>query len=113
MRVLVCGGRDYTDRESVWEALGRANAEWIVQGGARGADRLAKQWAAFYQRKRVEYPADWATYGKAAGTIRNQRMLTDSRPNLVVAFPGGRVTSDMVRRARKAGVPVQEIEVTP
>lgn len=56
-----------------------------------------------------EYPAEWDKHGKAAGFIRNQDML-DSGVDVVVAFPGGRGTADMVRRARKAGVEVVEID---
>ena len=42
--------------------------------------------------------------GRKAGPIRNQQMLDEGRPSLVVAFPGGRGMADMVRRARNAGV---------
>ena len=51
----------------------------------------------------MEMPADWTKHGKAAGPIRNQKML-DECPDLVVAFPGGKGTADMVRRAMKAGI---------
>jgi len=54
--------------------------------------------------------ANWRTHGKAAGPIRNQQMLDEGRPHLVVAFPGGTGTADMVRRAKAAGVPVMEVE---
>ena len=50
------------------------------------------------------FPADWKVRGRAAGHIRNQQMLDEGRPHLVVAFPGGRGTADMVRRARAAGI---------
>jgi hypothetical protein len=56
------------------------------------------------------HPADWFSHGKAAGPIRNQEMLAMEAPALVVAFPGGRGTADMVRRARKAGVDVLEVK---
>jgi hypothetical protein len=36
-------------------------------------------------------------------------MLDDGKPELVVAFPGGRGTADMMRRAREAGVEVIEV----
>lgn len=54
------------------------------------------------------FPADWHRDGKAAGPIRNRRMLLEGMPDLVVAFPGGRGTADMVRRARAAGIEVVE-----
>ena len=53
--------------------------------------------------------ADWAKHGRKAGPIRNQRMIDEGRPDLVVAFPGGTGTADMVERARVAGIRVIEI----
>jgi hypothetical protein len=47
----------------------------------------------------------WA--GKA-GPIRKQQMLDEGKPDLVVAFPGGRGTAHMVRIARAAGIEVIE-----
>lgn len=52
--------------------------------------------------------ADWATYGDSAGPRRNQEMV-DSGLDLLIAFPGGMGTADMVRRAKAAGVPVEEV----
>lgn len=113
MRVLVCGGRDFSDCGLLFDTLDAlAKTEMIdciIEGDARGADRIAGAWA---KRRRVDlrlYPADWKTHGKAAGPIRNQRMIDDGRPDLVIAFPGGRGTADMVRRAEAAGVTVHKI----
>jgi hypothetical protein len=49
-------------------------------------------------------------HGRAARPIRNQRMLDEGKPDLVVAFPGGRGTTDMIRRAERAGVPVRQVQ---
>lgn len=81
----------------------------IIQGGAGGADALARGWAFSRRQELVNIPADWKTFGKAAGPIRNQAMLVKWSPDLVVAFTGGRGTADMVNRARAAGVPVIEV----
>lgn len=81
----------------------------IISGKARGVDSAAADFATISFCQLEEYPADWNKYPKAAGPIRNQQMLDEGKPNLVVAFPGGRGTADMVRRARKAGVEVKEI----
>lgn len=107
--VLVCGGRGYADRARVYAVLDELIPSLVIHGGAQGADRLAAEWAAVRNRLQKAYRADWATYGRAAGYIRNQQMLDDGEPELVVAFPGGRGTADMVRRARAAGVPVREV----
>lgn len=110
MRVLVCGGRDYSDREAVFAALDELAPLAIIQGHADGADALAREW--WYKRPNTCagelacYPADWKKHGKAAGPIRNQQMIDEGKPDLVLAFPGGHGTADMVRRAKRAGVKV-------
>lgn len=114
MRVLVCGGRDYNDEPAVFGLLDSLRQRYgrltIIQGGAAGADELARRWATIQSSSHlINEPADWKAHGRAAGPIRNQRMLDEHKPELVVAFPGGRGTADMVRRAKAAGVPVWEV----
>ena len=109
MKVLVCGGRDYTDRAALWsilDALGPPEVSEIISGMARGADTLAVEWASRFGFPLRAFPAEWDKHGRSAGPIRNQRMLDEGKPDLVVAFPGGRGTADMVSRAEKAGVRV-------
>ena len=112
MKVLVCGGRDYSDKAFLWnvlDGLGPPKVSAIISGMARGADTMAAEWAMRFGFPLHKFPADWQAHDFAAGPIRNQQMLDEGKPDLVVAFPGGRGTADMVRRARKAGVPVREI----
>jgi hypothetical protein len=120
MRILVCGGRDFDD----WTLLNVTLSEFqtqfnkqpgynptntvIIEGGAIGADFLARCWAKSWGLNFEEYKADWKKHGNAAGPIRNQQML-DTGIDLVIAFPGGVGTADMIRRAKKAGVKVIEI----
>ena len=122
LKILVCGGRDYYKYSVVKDNLENIiNEIWleneeeeitIIQGGATGADFLAKvfvldEYSEYL--KLEEYKAEWGRYGKAAGGIRNQQMLDEGKPDLVIAFPGGVGTADMVRRAKKAGVKVIEV----
>jgi len=58
------------------------------------------------------FDAEWHRHGKRAGPIRNQRMLEEGQPDLIVAFPGGHGTADMVRRARQAGIEVHVFDET-
>lgn len=115
MRVLVCGGRDFADIELLEKTLDDLHRQYpfsvVIDGDARGADRMAGIWADSRKISRAIFPADWKTLGRAAGPIRNEQMLREGRPELVVAFPGGRGTAHMVRLSREAGVPV--IEVVP
>ncbi len=119
MRVLVCGGRDYCDSSTVWGRLDELRRSvplgtmMVIQGGATGADQIAREWCGAREVPYDNFAADWNAYGKAAGPMRNQRMLDQGRPDLVLAFPGGRGTADMMRRAKTAGVRVVEIESTP
>jgi hypothetical protein len=112
MRVLVTGGRDYSDRATVFATLDGLDAEHcvdvVIHGAARGADSEAARWASVRGVPAWPNPADWSQ-GKAGGILRNQQMLTDTSPTHVVAFPGGRGTADMVRRARAANIPVIEV----
>lgn len=106
MRVIVCGGRNYDDQGAVDRALDLLHAKrgitLIIEGGADGADRLARWWA---QKRGVPYQtfeADWVTYGKRAGPWRNMAMIYEGKPDGVVAFPGGRGTADMADQAKRA-----------
>ncbi len=111
MRVLVCGGRDYDDEARVFAVLDEIKPTFIIEGGARGADSLARRWSLrnLSANNHLAIKAQWDVNGKAAGPIRNQKMLDKGKPDLVVAFPGGNGTADMVRRARRAGIEVWEI----
>jgi len=115
MRVLVCGGRDYDDDDRVFSVLNNYDADHnftaLIEGGATGADSAAKRWAQIGKLPIFTFRADWKKHGKAAGPIRNERMIIEGRPDLVIAFPGGRGTRNMIETARRHGVDV--IVVTP
>jgi hypothetical protein len=108
MRVLICGGRDFRDGAMLSDALVpyRGKAKVVIHGDATGADRLADKWGKIWGALVLPFPADWTTHGRAAGPIRNQQMIDEGKPDIVIAFPGGRGTADMVRRAEKAGIEV-------
>jgi predicted Rossmann-fold nucleotide-binding protein len=125
MRIIVCGGRRYSDRAAVFRILDRLHAkkgiDFLIQGSADGADYLAWQWADERDVPCGSYAADWdeidhpdaiiryrkgKPYNAAAGAIRNQRMIDKGKPDGVVAFPGGPGTADMIRRAQAAGIRV-------
>jgi hypothetical protein len=114
VRVLVCGGRDYRDYKRVWRILDEMHKNHpitaIIEGGAAGADRYAAHWAIQHDVAHETFGANWERDGRAAGVLRNQRMLDVAEPELVVAFPGGRGTADMVRRAHAAQVLVREVK---
>lgn len=109
MKILVCGGRDFKDVKLLIDTLdgikiGRG-VDLLIHGGAQGADTLAGIWAEMKGIAVKKVPADWKKYGRAAGPIRNSEMLK-LNPDLVVAFPGGVGTTDMVVKASKAGIEI-------
>src|SRR6266571_1612144 len=133
MRILVCGGRDFgrvrrtAPLEEEPPHVLRALEEYkfihnaldeiieagsditIISGGATGVDSAAIDFAHIYFHPCEVYKADWNKYGKAAGFIRNKQMLEEGKPDLVVAFPGGKGTAMMVMLAKKDGVEVIEM----
>jgi hypothetical protein len=125
MRVLVCGGRGYDStkvfnwlesnlRVEIGYATGfyTHSIDVLIHGGARGADEGAARWGASKPDCRVlAFPADWMKHGKAAGPIRNLRMLNEGSPDVVIAFPGGHGTANMIAVAEASGIPI--IRVLP
>lgn len=122
MRVLVCGGRHFKDRELVFKVLDDAGISFLIHGARKivkankchlvqGVDDTASCWASMRGVPQENFPALWHVHGNAAGPIRNQEMLDKGRPRMVLAFPGGAGTSDMKGRARKAGLRVREVKV--
>ena len=127
MRLLVCGSRTFEDVKVVCDFLDGLNQRGsrvttLIHGAARGADNHAAAWAAEmndYEDGEIEilaFPADWDRHGKRAGYVRNQQMLDEGKPNLVVAFVDkplaeSRGTAMMVNLARDAGVKTIVVEV--
>lgn len=112
MRVIVCGGRDFCDWQAVHRELNNIAPTTVLEGGAEGADRIARHWAVEHGVTVVTYAADWQAHGRSAGPRRNQLMLDHGKPDMVLAFPGGAGTADMCRRARRAGIPVHRSTCT-
>jgi predicted polyphosphate/ATP-dependent NAD kinase len=110
MRILVTGGRRYANARIVAGALANfgGGQHVLVHGGANGLDRIAAKIAAEWGWGVEEHPASWATYGRRAGPLRNQRMV-DAGADVLLAFPGGVGTRDCVRRAGRAAIPVISI----
>lgn len=120
MRLLICGSRSYKNYDIVRDKIATHIAlsiedgddlECVIEGEAKGADILARRAAEELNIPVLKYPANWNKYGKRAGLLRNAQMLAEGKPDRVLAFNTGpiltRGTSDMVRRAERAGIPVE------
>jgi len=116
MKVLVCGSRDYDDWPLVCAMLdGLDDVFTVINGGATGADTLGRRWAEGENRIVETYVAQWGTHGRVAGPLRNSQMLKDGQPDMVLAFINkplvdSKGTADMVRQAKREGIPTYVIE---
>ena len=111
MIVLVCGGRKYRDFETIATILDdkREDIQALVHGDADGADRLGGLWARTRGVPEIKIPAQWKFYGNSAGPLRNGWMLNFIPVDLVIAFPGGSGTANMVEQATEAGITVYQV----
>jgi hypothetical protein len=109
MKAIIAGGRDYhltlldnTWLTDLWHDL---KFDEVVHGDAQGADREAAAWAVRHGVKVTPVPADWVTNGRGAGPMRNAKMIACvGSDGVLITFPGGRGTADIIRRAKKAGI---------
>jgi hypothetical protein len=106
MIVLVCGSRDWSNQQSILQRLKALPADsTIIHGGCRGADILASIAANQLGYKVICFPAQWDLHGKSAGPKRNQQMIDEGNPELVIAFhenvDSSKGTKDMINRAKK------------
>lgn len=125
MRLVVTGGRNYSDTTRVFAVLDELHTRQpisvLIEGEAAGLDVRARVWAT---RKGVAvepYPTDWndinhpkaviryrrdgKTYDVTAGLRRNQQMIDEGKPDYGLVFPGGTGTADMRARLVAAGIP--------
>lgn len=107
-RIVVCGSRDFNDYEIAKEFIKEClNNEKIVgkiiilSGGARGADTIGERYALENGFETERYPAEWKSYGKKAGPIRNKKMAEAC--DIVICFWDGqsRGTKSMISCAEK------------
>lgn len=109
-RVLCYGGRTYSDSATVHGALMYLATLWgetylIINGGARGADSLCRDWGLRRGWPVITMDAPWDAMGRAAGSVRNGWMIEYAAPTYAVGFPGGPGTADMTKRLQRAGIP--------
>lgn len=112
MKILVAGSRGVTDYEVVRRAF-IASGFWntykrtieVVSGTARGVDRLGEEFAEKNGLLVHRFPADWETYGKRAGYIRNAAMAEFSDALIVIILNDSRGSENMLQCAMKKGMP--------
>ena len=110
MRVIIAGGRDFTNINVMAETLNNLqDVDHVIEiekltlicGMARGADLTAYKLFREVGLPVKAYPADWDQHGKQAGYIRNTQMAGVA--DMLIAFWDGesRGTAHMIDTARK------------
>jgi hypothetical protein len=108
--ILVCGDRNWSDDYKIRKELIKYSKfnPAIIHGGCRGADTIAGYVGFSLGMREFVYKADWKKFGRGAGPKRNERMLIEGKPDLILAFHSNleesKGTKDMVTRGTKAGV---------
>lgn len=110
-RILICGDRTWNDVHTIDVYISKLPKNTvIIHGACRGADTIAGERAKIHGLPVFPFPANWRKYGRKAGPIRNQNMIDNGKPCLVVAFHNNlfesKGTKDMIKRALKASIPV-------
>ncbi|OLF53950.1 DUF2493 domain-containing protein [Pseudomonas chlororaphis] len=117
MRVLICAGRHYTDERlcrRVLDAFQRLHeVRVLIHGGSQFLGGQIEDWGREIGADIVRYPANWQMHGKLAERLRNSFMLRDSRPDIVIALPGGDDTDELLAQARAAGIQTLSVNDWP
>lgn len=111
MKTIICGGRDYHLKARDIGILNDFhfcyNITEVVSGGCAGVDIAGEMWAKDKCIPIKQFIPDWVAKGKSAGPLRNQEMADYA--DACIAFPGGKGTADMVRRAIKNNLIVHDL----
>jgi hypothetical protein len=117
MRLLLVGGRHLKDATLIRKSLGlihiRMQVSVLIHGGHAALGTIAEDWARESDIHILRYPANWRLLGKRAEGVRNDFMLSDSRPDMVLALPGGDDTRALIVKALVLGVPVYDPQAQP
>lgn len=120
--ILITGARDWNDYDAIYNELNifNSNNVTVIHGNCRGADLIADAAAKSLKFKTLGVSADWKTYGRAAGPIRNKQMVNElvsyrerGFKTLVLAFHDNleqsKGTKHCVNEAKKAGLDIELI----
>lgn len=111
-RIIIAGGRDFADEslfvEKVDKILGNETDIEIISGHASDADSMGEKYAKTRNLKVKIMPAEWSAYGRAAGPIRNKKMLeyVSEETPILIAFWNGKSkgTKGMIELAKRISI---------
>jgi hypothetical protein len=113
MKLALVGSRNYVNQKEFDEVVDAfvlkhgTLPEFVVFGGAKGADTLAEVWARKHKIPLKIFKPDWKAKGKAAGVLRNTDIVNECTH--MIAFPAadGKGTQDSIKKAQAKNIPVE------
>jgi hypothetical protein len=117
MKLAIVGSRYFIDYEIFTKALNKILNEWkddielVISGGAKGADTLAEKWAHEHKIEIMIFPADWKRYGRAAGPIRNTKIINESTHLIAFAAISSKGTLDTINKAKAKGLKIRIVHI--
>lgn len=113
MKVIIAGTRDFHDYDVVCKAIANSWYEIteVVSGGATGVDALGERWGKERGLPVTVFPAQWQTYGKKAGPIRNAEMAEYADALVAVVSGPSPGTRGMIKISLERGLKVYVHEV--
>jgi hypothetical protein len=119
LRVVITGSRHWTEDDRIYARLAKLPPYAVIGHGdsPRGVDRKAGKIAEELGLRVIPYPVVRYVDGPwpAAGILRNERMLKEHNPSLVIAFRAGgksNGTDDCISRAREKKLELEVIHET-
>ena len=114
MKVIIAGSRDihrhvtWLDRHIVES---RFDVTHVLEGGARGIDRLGREWAKQMNVPFTTYKADWSSYGRSAGLRRNAVMAMNADALIAIWDGKSNGTRNMIELMERQGKPVHVVRI--
>ncbi|SDM19742.1 DUF2493 domain-containing protein [Halarsenatibacter silvermanii] len=110
--VGITGTRSFNDYDRFKEVMDGFKIDKIVSGGAKGTDKMAERYAVENGIEFEEFLPEWNKYGKAAGPIRNIKIVAASE--IILAFHDGksRGTQSTIDIAYKAGKTIKIFDIS-
>lgn len=108
MKTIIAGSRTIEDYNTVLDAVKQSGftITEVVSGTARGVDRLGERYGREQGIPIKRFPADWDTYGKRAGYLRNETMVRFADALIAIWDGISKGTSHTINLAKEKGLKV-------
>lgn len=117
MKLLIAGSRGYNDYDAFRMKVDKCLREHdkskieIIEGGAKGVDRLARRYAIENEMVYRTFEADWEQHGKSAGMIRNKQMANVATYAIIFWDGESNGTRNMIENCEHQNIPYRLIKV--